>query len=405
MTPSLVSYSSGQSYRHVLRGIRCGSKVTSMFHSNNDRKISLYRTSSIIQGEWQSSMASLKGESHCQVGRPYFRAAAVSPGRGEKDVISVERDSEGFPSFIPREYIDEIEEPAALEVLRRMQMANLSVMPELGLVKTAYVYEAGEGHADQNKTAFVLLHGFDSSMLEFRRFIPLLKTLGDVYVVDLAGWGFSDCGFSDPETAADVTLGPIQKRRHLEKFVQDVVGRPVVLLGTSLGGSVAIDFAVECSEWVTKLVLVDAQGFIDGIGPMSSMPRFLSELGVQVLKSVALRQMANKMAYFDKVKYATDDAMRIGRLHTHAPGWSQANVAFMQSGGYAVSSKVGMVPCPTLVVWGRQDEILDPKYAAQFMEVLPDAQLAWIEECGHVPALEQPRQLLQAIERFIISKD
>jgi pimeloyl-ACP methyl ester carboxylesterase len=242
-------------------------------------------------------------------------------------------------------------------------------------------------------------------MLEFRRFIPLLKTLGDVYVVDLAGWGFSDCGFSDPETAADVTLGPIQKRRHLEKFVQDVVGRPVVLLGTSLGGSVAIDFAVECSEWVTKLVLVDAQGFIDGIGPMASMPRFLSELGVQVLKSVALRQMANKMAYFDKAKYATDDAMRIGRLHTHAPGWSQANVAFMQSGGYAVSSKVGMVPCPTLVVWGRQDEILDPKYAAQFMEVLPDAQLAWIEECGHVPALEQPRQLLQAIERFIVSKD
>jgi pimeloyl-ACP methyl ester carboxylesterase len=376
-----------------------------MFHSNYDRKNSLYQMSSTIQGERQSYVASLKGESQCQVGRPCFRAAAVSSGRGEKDVSSVERDGEGFPSFIPREYIDEIEEPAALEVLRRMQMANLSVMPELGLVKTAYVYEAGEGHSDQNKTAFVLLHGFDSSMLEFRRFIPLLKTLGDVYVVDLAGWGFSDCGFSDPETAADVTLGPIQKRRHLEKFVQDVVGRPVVLLGTSLGGSVAIDFAVECSEWVTKLVLVDAQGFIDGIGPMASMPRFLSELGVQVLKSVALRQMANKMAYFDKAKYATDDAMRIGRLHTHAPGWSQANVAFMQSGGYAVSSKVGMVPCPTLVVWGRQDEILDPKYAAQFMEVLPDAQLAWIEECGHVPALEQPRQLLQAIERFIVSKD
>ena len=179
-------------------------------------------------------------------------------------------------------------------------MANLSVMTELGLVKTAYVYEAGEGHGEQEtRTAFVLLHGFDSSMLEFRRFIPLLKTLGDVYVVDLAGWGFSD-----PETAAEVTLGPIKKRRHLEKFVQDVVVRPVVLLGTSLGGSVAIDFAVECSEWVTSLVLVDAQGFIDGIGPMSIMPRFLSEIGVQVLKSVALRQMANKMAYFDKAKYA-----------------------------------------------------------------------------------------------------
>lgn len=36
------------------------------------------------------------------------------------------------------------------------------------------------------------------------------------------------------------------------------------------------------------------------------------------------------MAYFNKQKYATDDAMRIGRLHTHLPGWTEANVAFMQ---------------------------------------------------------------------------
>ena len=176
-------------------------------------------------------------------------------------------------------------------------------------------------------------------MLEFRRFISKLAIkVGDVYAVDLAGWGFSDCGFSEN---SNITLGPEQKREHLQKFVEDVVGRPVVLLGTSLGGSVAIDFAASYqNEWVDKLVLVDAQGFIDGIGPMSSMPRFLSVLGVQVLKSVGLRQMANKMAYFDKEKYATDDAMRIGRLHTHLDGWTDANVTFMQSGGYAVSSKL-----------------------------------------------------------------
>lgn len=38
------------------------------------------------------------------------------------------------------------------------------------------------------------------------------------------------------------------------------------------------------------------------------------------------------MAYFNKKRYATDDAMRIGRLHTHLPGWTEANVAFMQVG-------------------------------------------------------------------------
>jgi len=64
------------------------------------------------------------------------------------------------------------------------------------------------------------------------------------------------------------------------------------------------------------------------------------------------------MAYHNKQRFSTDDAMRVGRLHTHLPGWTDANVAFMRSGGYAVSQRIGEVALPTLVVWGRNDEIL-----------------------------------------------
>jgi pimeloyl-ACP methyl ester carboxylesterase len=64
------------------------------------------------------------------------------------------------------------------------------------------------------------------------------------------------------------------------------------------------------------------------------------------------------MAYHNKRLYSTDDAMRVGRLHTNLPGWTDANVAFMQSGGYALSSRIQEVALPTLVVWGRNDEIL-----------------------------------------------
>lgn len=336
----------------------------------------------------------------CPVGRVRATTSTTGPSNNNAaDAAVFDRHEDGYPRFVPREYLDEIEEPAALDILKNLQMANLMV-PSLGLVKTAYAFEPATTELP-DRPAFVLLHGFDSSMLEFRRFIPFLKSVGDVYAVDLAGWGFSDCGF---DSTPDQSLGPQQKRDHLQKFIEDVVGRPVILLGTSLGGSVAVDFTVEYSEWVKHLVLVDAQGFIDGIGPMSSMPRFLSTLGVQVLKSVPLRQMANKMAYYNKEKYATDDAMRIGRLHTHLPGWTEANVAFMQSGGYSVSKKLQNVKCPCLVVWGRQDEILEPSYASRFLEVLPDAELKWIEECGHVPALEQPQALLQAIKSYLDDK-
>ena len=224
------------------------------------------------------------------------------------------------------------------------------------------------------------------------------KIFDPFYFLSFVGWGFSECGFAEnPE----IELGPPQKRAHLRAFIESVVARPVVLLGTSLGGTVAIDFVLNNKELVEKLILVDAQGFIDGIGPLASMPRFLSVLGVQILRSVPLRQMANKMAYHDKEKYSTEDAMKIGRLHTHLPGWTSANVAFMRSGGYAVSTRLNDVTVPTLVVWGRQDEILSPEYAQKFIDALPDARLVWVEECGHVPALEQPRALLRAVSEFV----
>lgn len=56
----------------------------------------------------------------------------------------------------------------------------------------------------------------------------------------------------------------------------------MVVVGTSLGGAIAMDFAVEYPEAVEKLVLVDAQGFIDGLGPWRVAPRWLINLLVQV---------------------------------------------------------------------------------------------------------------------------
>lgn len=148
-------------------------------------------------------------------------------------------------------------------------------------------------------------------------------------------------------------------------------------------------------------MLIDAQGFIDGIGPMAKLPRFFATLGVSVLKTEGLRMAANKMAYFNKEKFATNDAMKIGRLHTHLPGWLDANVAFMRSGGYSISSKISEIQTPTLVMWGRQDEILETSYASRFEQALPNCKLVWVEECGHCAHLEQPQLAAQTIMEFI----
>lgn len=59
----------------------------------------------------------------------------------------------------------------------------------------------------------------------------------------------------------------------------------MTLMGASLGGAIALDFAHEFPEAVKKLVLIDAQGFIDGSGPGASLPGPLAKLGISVLGS------------------------------------------------------------------------------------------------------------------------
>jgi pimeloyl-ACP methyl ester carboxylesterase len=149
-------------------------------------------------------------------------------------------------------------------------------------------------------------------------------------------------------------------------------------------------------------VLIDAQGFIDGAGPMGGFPEPIARLGVKVLGAKGLRQVANKLSYFDKVRFATEDAMLVGRLPVLCEGWEDSNLNYMSTGGFAPSVLVPKVACPTLVLWGANDEILDPKlYAQRFVDEMPNARLTMIPECGHVPHLEKPEVAAKAIADFI----
>jgi pimeloyl-ACP methyl ester carboxylesterase len=151
-----------------------------------------------------------------------------------------------------------------------------------------------------------MIHGFDSSCLEYRRLAPLLGDANDVYVPDVLGWGFTDhSGVQD--------YGAEAKLDHLEAFLEQVVEKPCVLVGASLGGAIAINMATRRPDLVAKLVLIDAQAFIDG-EEKSDLPDVFAKFGIGVLKSQPLRMFANYISYTDK-SYASMDAMRIGRLH------------------------------------------------------------------------------------------
>ena len=81
-------------------------------------------------------------------------------------------------------------------------------------------------------------------------------------------------------------------------------------------------------------------------------------------------------------------------------------LSFMQSGGFRPKEKVAMIDVPSLVLWGRQDGILaGEEFANKFIESMPNARLQWIEECGHVPHLEQPETTARCISEFLRSEE
>mmetsp|Transcript_10459 Transcript_10459/g.22162 ORF Transcript_10459/g.22162 Transcript_10459/m.22162 type:complete len:437 (+) Transcript_10459:121-1431(+) len=319
-----------------------------------------------------------------------------------------------------------VEEKACIDAANKMRrIAIPSENSPSGSVGVSYIHwpaNAAKKKKIGSPPPLILLHGFDSSCLEYRRLGPQLAEQGiDAYAVDILGWGFTQ--LDDVNSfSADA------KVETLKGFVKTVFGgdSAFCVAGASLGGAASIELAAaltiddpnaaddEDSEDDTDetdglpscagLVLIDAQGFVDGVGPMAMLPKPLAKIGVGVLKSVPLRNMANQMSYFDTDTFATEDAQVIGRLHTLRDGWSDAMVSFMQSGGFSPSSKVSKINSPALVLWGREDGILDgTEFANKFVEELPDAELKWVEECGHVPHLEQPEETASIILSFLTS--
>ncbi|MFZ4639799.1 MAG: alpha/beta fold hydrolase [Nodosilinea sp.] len=240
----------------------------------------------------------------------------------------------------------------------------------------------------------VLLHGFDSSLLEFRRLLPQLAPYRQTWALDLLGFGFSDRHLSP-------TLSPAAIKTHLYSFWQQLVAQPMVLIGASMGGAVAIDFALTYPQAIAALVLIDSAGFATGPAMEKIMVPPLDRLATAFLRHPWVRRSISRQAYFDR-SLVTPDAELCASLHLQCPDWQQGLIRFTQSGGYTfLADQIPNLTSPTLVIWGEQDRILGSQDAHRFNQAIADSQLVWIPRSGHVPHLEQPEAVARAIANFI----
>ncbi|KHN29994.1 Abhydrolase domain-containing protein 4 [Glycine soja] len=180
-------------------------------------------------------------------------------------------DADGFPSFLPRE-LHTIQDPFARKFALRIQRLPVPVRFSENPIMSSCVKPL----VQTKETPVVLLHGFDSSCLEWRYVLPLLEESGiETWAIDILGWGFSDLGKLPP---CDV----VSKRDHFYQFWKSYIRRPIILVGPSLGSAVAVDFAVNYPEAVEKLVLIGASVYSEGTGKLATLPRAVAYAGVNI---------------------------------------------------------------------------------------------------------------------------
>lgn len=292
-----------------------------------------------------------------------------------------------LPHCLPPEAIT-LTESTSIALAQAIEFAAISTPLNQDEIVTSYVNLGNLGKP------ILLIHGFDSSLLEFRRLIPLLAKKQSTWAVDLLGFGFSPRNLAIP-------LNPETIKTHLYHFWQTQIKQPVIMIGASMGGAAAIDFTLSYPQAVAKLVLLDSAGLAKqpAIGKFMFPP--LDYLATEFLRNPKVRQNISQAAYYDK-SFASLDAQICAALHLKCPDWSRSLIAFTKSGGYgSFAQQIPAIAQPTLILWGKQDKILGTKDAAKFAQGIPNSKLIWIDRCGHVPHLEQPQVTAEAILNFI----
>ncbi len=236
----------------------------------------------------------------------------------------------------------------------------------------------------------LLLHGFDSSFLEFRRLAPLLSRHHRLLIPDLHGFGFCP----RPE-AGDYS--PASLLAHLEALLTAVASRetsePLGLIGASMGGSVAVELARRRPERITRLLLLAPAGLT---GRPMPLPPLLDGLGVRFLALPGVRRSLCRSAFADPDAGVGPAELEIASLHLQTPGWGESLRRFARSGGFA-GCGAPLPPQPLAVLWGADDRILRAPQKRAALALLGE-RVRELEACGHLPHIDQPEVVAEAWE-------
>jgi 3-oxoadipate enol-lactonase len=249
------------------------------------------------------------------------------------------------------------------------------------------VIEKGRG------TPLLLVHGYPLDHSMWRGQIDGLADTCRVIAPDLRGFGLSD-----------VTPGTVT----MEQMADDLaalldalaIQGPIAFCGLSMGGYVAWQFALRHRVRLARLILCDTRAIADSAeaaaGRLKTAEKVLAE-GSAVAADALLPKLFAPATYQQRPQIV--EATRQVILRTKPDGIAAALRGMAQRPD--VSSQLGRIDMPALLVCGQHDGISPPDEMRGIAAQMPNARFVEISDAGHMAPLEQPDAVIRAIREFL----
>jgi len=259
-------------------------------------------------------------------------------------------------------------------------------------IKIRYLESEGDRISDRH---ILFIHGLGSSADRWLDIPDALSKYYHTIAVDLIGFGGSD--------------KPVDVNYTIEKFAEfilefiDKIGLngddgKITLVGHSLGGYIAVEFAIRNKELIEKLVLVDSSGFLKGPTPLLEQYLYAAKYtSYDNVRSVFEQLLSQPWRVLPAVINTF-----IARINS--PG---AKYAFESAYKNSTTTQIDLSrlksieDIPTLIIWGKNDNLIPIEHIDLFKHVLKKHKVEKIEDAGHAPFAEKPAIICEILLAFL----
>ena len=257
---------------------------------------------------------------------------------------------------------------------------------------------------DKSAPALVMVHGFSASLIDWEPWVQRLDRNYRIITLDLPGHGL---------TSAPVGYKPDADSAIVDELTTRLGAPHFVLIGNSMGGGVALDYAMHHADRLDGLVLVDSAGWPQqtqqggsGNGPIIfKILRY--PIGRALLRGIDISPLIEqglKSAFVDPKLVTPALVERYAEL-ARAPGHRDLLLQ-AQSGGHSgpTVADLAHLKVPTLVMHGQDDRLIPFADGQAFARTIPNATLIGYPNVGHVPMEQIPDRSAADLDHWLKTK-